>query len=500
MNPNIPISLETAFLIEHLDLPAATGMPDATWEVFQLRHLNNQRLMGITKKSRQVGWSWLAAAEGVAAGCIHKRTDSIFTSINQDEAGEKIRYAKTIIEALDRSARPRLLIDNALGLEFDNGSRLISHPCRPIRGKARARVYLDEFAHYAKDREIYQSAVPVISKGGVIRIGSSPLGAGGMFWEIFTESMKRYPGYVRDSIPWWQIHALCRDVRKATLEAPAMLTEERVAAFGTRRLREIYENVPLEDFQQEYETAWVDESVAWIDWELIKRNQATAQDGNLWYRTAKTVEGAMAAIEAVAQAVSDGKIESVFAGGMDIGRKHDTTEITLLGKGTTPQIPFRLGITLDRVEFDDQESVVNRLFDRLPIVAYHIDQNGIGMQLAENAQRRWGPKVNPSEFTNANKELWAVETKLRFQRSEVPIPTERDLVYQIHSIKKKVTAAKNSVFDVAASEKHHADKFWSLALAVWAAKQESSANEWTEAMRKRAQEAQERAGKRRIPR
>ena len=32
-----------------------------------------------------------------------------------------------------------------------------------------------------------------------------------------------------------------------------------------------------------------------------------------------------------------------------------------------------------------------------------------------------------------------------------------------------VTAAKNVVFDTAANEKHHADKFWSLALAVWAA-------------------------------
>lgn len=465
---------ELTFLIEYLDLPEATGIPGAGWETFQLRHLNNTDLFGITNKSRQVGWSWLAAAESVARACIQAKATSIFVSINLDEAGEKIRYAKQIIEALDLDVRPTLLTDNKLELELENGSRVISHPCRPVRGKGRASVYLDEFAHYIHDREIYQSAVPVVTKGGgILRIGSSPLGASGLFWEIFSESMRKFPGYRRDSIPWWQVIALCKNVRLATVVAPAMTTEERVYTFGSSRLILIYENMLEDDFKQEYECEWVDESVAWIDWELIRSNQVDSQQETeskqLLYSRSHTLDDALNLIDELADRVMRGKIEQVLYAGMDIGRHHDKSEIILRGITTTNTIPYRAGISLDKIKFDDQLAVFNKMMDRLPIACMLIDQTGIGMNLAENAVQRWGARVQPFTFTNASKELIAIETKLRYQRHEIPIPTDRDFVYQVHSIKKKVTAAKNSVFDCEASEKHHADMFWADALCVWAA-------------------------------
>lgn len=484
-------SLAAAYLVEHLDLPTATGLADATWEPFQLASLNYAGLLGITNKSRQVGWSWLAAADAVAWGRIVPRTTSIFVSINQDEAGEKIRYARAVIEGLDQAERPRLLTDNRFELEFDNGSRLISHPCRPVRGKARARIYLDEFAHYGEDRAIYQSALPVLSKGGVLRIGSSPLGASGLFWEIYTQTTRRYPGYKRWKIPWWLIGSLCLDVRQAAKQAPDLETEARVRTFGTSRLQELYDNLPLEDFQQEYECAWVDESVAWIDWSLIQRNQALAQSGGLWSRSPRTPDLAFQAIEELQQAIEEHQVETALVGGMDIGRKRDTTEITLLGKATTNQLPFRLGITLDRVEFDTQFSILTAVMEGLPVINLHIDSYGLGMQFAESAKRRWGARIHQAEFTNPNKELWANEVKVRFQRSELPIPLDRDLVYQIHSVKRKVTQAKNQVFDVEASEQHHADKFWSLALAAWAGKSSTQAGEWLRAMREQAAKVEE---------
>lgn len=469
MNISAPgLSPELTFLVEYLDLPEATGMPDATWESFQLRHLNNRNLLATTLKSRQVGWSWLAAAEAVARSCLYPRSPNIFVSINLEEAGEKIRYAKAVIEALDREVRPKLITDNKLELETTNGSRLLSHPCRPVRGKAKAWVYLDEFAHYNKDREIYQSAVPVITKGGGIRIGSSPLGASGLFWEIFSENMQKFPGYIRDSIPWWQVRALCKNVKLATMVAPLMTTLERVTRFATDRMLMIFENMLLDDFQQEYECEWVDESVAWIDWELIKRNQGLSQDQKLWYRMAKNPEEASKVIDEMAEAILHGDVEYSLVGGMDIGRHKDLSEITLLGESTTNELPFRCGISLDKQEFDAQTAVVNEIMTKLPVRSFHIDQNGLGMQLAEKAEQNWGAKVFPFTFTKETKELLAVEIKLRFQRSQIPIPADRDLMYQIHSIKKKITAAKNAVFDCDASEKHHADKFWSLALAAWA--------------------------------
>jgi phage FluMu gp28-like protein len=467
------LSPAATFLIEYLDLPSAASDDDATWQAFQIAHFNNPSLFAIALKSRQCGWSWTCAAEAVANGALIPRHLSIFVSINQDESKEKIRYAKQIIEALDDEAKPRLLHDNETYLEFENGSRIISHPCRPVRGKAKATIYLDEFAHYPKDREIYLSALPAATRGGIVRVGSSPLGASGMFWEIYEQKIKAYPGYKRSYIPWWSVAALCKDVQAAIQSAPDLETEARVRNFGAPRLVEIFENMVLEDFQQEYECAWLDESLAWISWDEIKRNQVQAQEEKLWYRQARTVDGALRVIDEVAEQCQRGAIESALAGGFDVGRHHDLSELTFIGKSTTNQLPYRLGISLRGVEYDDQQSVAQKALRVLPITQMLIDQNGIGNQLAEDLHKEFGERAQGVDFTNPNKELWAVEIKLQMQRGQVPIPLERDLAYQIHSIKKRVSSAKNNVFDAERTNQGHADKFWALALAVWAAKSDN---------------------------
>ncbi len=478
------LSPKLTFLIEHLDLQEAVGDAYANWEIFQLELFNKSTLLRWDNKARQIAWSWSCAADAVAGGTLEPRSTYVFVSINKDEAAEKIRYAKQIIDALDADVRPKLLTDNRAALEFANGSRLISHPCRPVRGKAKAHVRLDEFAHYPKDREIYTSAVPVLSKGGTLWMGSSPLGAQGMFWEIGTESLQKYPGYARRSIPWWHIGALCKDVANATRDlgsgvtlAASMLTEERVRFFGTPRLIQIFENLPLEDFQQEYECAFVDEASAWITWDEIKRNQIDAQAGALtyWQHTCygarrDTIDRALEIVDAVREEIRMGKVEPVMAAGLDIGRHKHLSELVLVGKPTTSQMPYRVGISMSALEYEDQRAIVQRYLDRLPITQLLIDRNGLGNQLAEQLNTQHGDRAQGVDFTNESKSLWAVELKVQMQKSHVPIPLDRDLSYQIHSIKKKMTSAKNAVFDTARNEKHHADKFWALALAVWAAR------------------------------
>jgi phage FluMu gp28-like protein len=455
--------------LEFIDLEAASGIPGAKWESFQLRFLNNQTRWGIDVKSRQIAWSFTAALDAVLDAILVPDTAHLFVSINLDEAREKIRYAKAIIEAIDAPARPKLTRDSQTEIEFANGSRLISHPCRPPRGKPRARIYLDEMAHYPEgmDREIYRAALPATVKGdGYIRIGSSPLGARGLFWEIVTESLRKYPGYDghRRYIPWWRVGALCKDVRLAASVVPAMPTAERVAAFGTPALIDIFENMFLEDFCQEYECAWVDEATAWISWELIQRNQGAE---HLWWHAKSTTE-ALALIPEILTAIRDRRCEAALAGGIDVGRKHDLTEFMVVGRGTTEALPLRLSVSLDRVPYDEQQGCFQQLITRLPFTQVYVDQNGIGAQLAENLRRLTG-KAQGVDFTNPSKEVWAVGARLQFERGHAPIPLDRDLAYQLHSIKKKVTAAKHNTFDTESNEKHHADKFWALALAYSAA-------------------------------
>lgn len=466
-------TLRALFLVEHLDLAEATGVEDARWEAFQLAHLSDESTFRIEVKSRQIAWSWLSAVEGLADAILTGQS-SIFVSINQDEAQEKIRYAKQAIAALTPAVRPTLARDSLSVLELENGARLISLAARPPRGKARMNVYLDEFAHVRDDRLIYTGALPVVSKGGRLRIGSSPLGASGVFWEVYSEKLRPYPGYRRRATPWWLVQAFCRNVAEARTLAPLLSTAERVARFGNERIRVIFDNMPEEDFVQEYECGFVDESTAWITWEEIK----AAQDAALRCVAASgketQLDAAYQAIDALAHLVIEGQVEQVLAGGLDIGRTRNTTELFLVGMSTVASYPLRLTISLDNVAFDDQLAVVTAALRTLPIMQVLIDRNGLGMSLAETLERDFPGKAIGVDFTQPSKVLWATDAKMLIQQHKTPLPADRDLAYQIHSIKKTVTAAKNLVFDTARNEKHHADKFWAWALALAAAAQDGT--------------------------
>ena len=455
------------FLVSAVSLEQATGVPDARWEHFQIAHLLDDSTFRVEDKSRQIAWSWLVAAEGVADALLDKR-DSIYVSINQEEAKEKIRYARAIIEALRPDIRRgiRLVRDNELGIELRNGARLSSLPARPPRGRARSNVYLDEFAHVQRDKQIYTAALPVISKGGRLRVGSSPMGASGSFWEIFKEPLRTYPGYNRKSTPWWEVYSFSRNPAEARKLAPAMDTAARVELFGNDRIKAIFANMPLEDFQQEYECEFVDESTAWITWEEIKRNQDAGLTCFIATGRDNTLDRLLSAIDDTAHAVRTGAIERVLSIGVDIGRTRNTTEIFALGETTTRSYPLRMMLTLDNVEFDDQLSVLSHALASLPVKKALIDQNGIGRNLAENAAKAFPGKAQGVDFTNATKALWATDAKMLIQQNKTPLPVDRDLAYQIHSIKRRVTASKNVTYDTETNEKHHADKFWAWALGL----------------------------------
>lgn len=459
------LSRRARFLIDNLDLSEASQVEDAKWEYFQIAHLSDDSTFRIEDKSRQIAWSFTIAAEAIA-NAVLDGVSSIFQSINLEEAQEKIVYARRIYENLRVSGLPKLTQpDTTTSLGFNNGARILSIPGRPHRGKARFWVYFDEWAHQAYDRENYRSALPIISKGGYIRGASSPLGASGLFWEIFTQSLRPYPGYVRKKTPWWECYSFSVDVREARKIAPSLSTFERVDRYGNDRIKAIYANMPEEDFQQEYECDFVDESTAWITWDEIR----VVQDNNLVCFISENkggIDNAKRAIDDLAAAIWQGKAENSFTAGYDVGRTRNASELFIIGHSTTDTYPLRAAITLDGCEFDDQLEVISYALTKLPIYLMLIDQNGIGMNLAENAGKLFPGKAQGAAFTNPSKSVWAGSAKMLIQQRKTPLPANRDIAYQIHSIKKIVTASKNIVFDTERNLKHHADKFWAWALAL----------------------------------
>lgn len=117
-------------------------------------------------------------------------------------------------------------------------------------------------------KQVYTAALYVISRGGTIEVGSTPLGCIGRFYEICTDK-KKYPAYQRFNVAWWMSQALCKDVATAVKVAPNLNTAERVELFATDTLKEIFNNDVLEDFQQECECMFIDTAESYITLEEI---------------------------------------------------------------------------------------------------------------------------------------------------------------------------------------------------------------------------------------
>ncbi|MFH0910968.1 MAG: terminase family protein [Planctomycetota bacterium] len=424
---------------------------------YQVKFLQDRSKFRAVEKSRGVGFSFICAAEALAKAHLRKNYTAIFVSMNIVEAIEKIRYANLLFESMPLRWRRKKIVDNKTSVEFEDHtgrfrSRLISHPCKDPRGKHAADAFLDEFAHYgSKQQSIYVAAVPVVSRGeGQLTIGSTPLTVGDLFHGIMRQEHRKYPMFTRTSIPWWACPDFCTDVARARFEAARMETAARVQTFGRPTLQEIFSTLELEDFQQEYELAYNDESQTFFSYDLIF---ACCQDD---METSKTIDSLLS------------KTTGDLFMGFDVGRTRNTSELIVLEK-KGKRAMYAMGKTFDKTSFQAQEAFLRELLKASSRVQrLCVDRHGIGMNLAENLRTEFKSRVEGIALIGQIKEGLAVGLKIAFENEAVAIPRDRELTSQIHSIKKTSTDAGYARFDTEKNEKHHADRMWALALAVHA--------------------------------
>lgn len=436
-------------------------------------------------KSRQTGFSFIVAIKGLVKAFDPARTQYTkqFVSYNEEDAQEKIRYAKQFYDSIPQKYKKRLIHPTATMLEFEDiggktTSRLISLPCRPPRGK-NGDVCLDEFAIYLPrlSKEIYTAASFCTLRKGCIEVGSTPLGTIGKFYEICTDR-ENYPNFDRYFVPWWYARVMCKDVRGAVQLAKDMPTEERVERFGTDRLISLYRNSTLEDFQQECECVFIDSSASYISLDLIYANTPGRREDDIPLNIENDEEYFNAKRDVEIHCFKDAddfilnyspeKYGSPLYMGLDIGRTSDATVFYIIGLVNGKQRSV-LRHEMRNADFDSQFDVLCRLMENLPIYRCAIDNGGIGSNLAENAQKRYGERVEQYRFSLQSKEVLAMNVKMGLERREYELDNNRDFHAQIHSIKRTPSSGGGFRYDAERNERGHADSFWAWALASYAA-------------------------------
>lgn len=444
---------------------------------------NRNRYISLLK-SRQTGFSFVVAIKGLVKALDPARTQYTkqFVSYNEEDAQEKIRYARQFYDSIPNRYKKKLVHSTATMLEFEDigsktTSRLISLPCRPPRGK-NGDVCLDEFAIYLPrlSKEIYTAASFCTLRRGCIEVGSTPLGTIGKFYEICTDR-ENYPNFDRYFIPWWYAKVMCKDVRGAVQFAKDMETAERVERFGTDRLISLFQNSTLEDFQQECECVFIDSSASYISLELIYANTPGRREEDIpaniekdedYFAAKRDVEiHCFRNADDLILNYSPEKYGSPLFMGLDIGRIFDATVFYIIGlvNGKKRSV---LRHEMRNADFDAQTAVLNKLMENLPIYRCCIDNGGLGFNLAENAHKRYGERVESYHFNLQSKEILAMGVRTGLERREYELDNDRDFHAQIHSIKRTPSSGGSFRYDAERNEKGHADSFWAWALASYA--------------------------------
>ncbi len=146
-------------------------------------------------------------------------------------------------QELKRLEKDQAVSDSVLQMEFSNGSRIISLPCKSettVGFSAIAMLIMDEAARIPDETYHFLSPTRAVSQGGLVAL-STPFGKRGWFWEGWSrcEDAKQFEGKI---VPWHQVKVTVDQCERID---PDWLEEER-------------QDIGERWFSQEYQCSFVD--------------------------------------------------------------------------------------------------------------------------------------------------------------------------------------------------------------------------------------------------
>lgn len=309
----------------------------------------------------------------------------------------------------------------ALEVTLPHGSRITALPANPDTARGfSANVYLDEFAFHKDSGAIWKALFPVISAGWDLRITSTPNGKSGKFYELDTASDET-----------WSRHSV--DIYQA------------VADGLPRNIDELRDGIADDDaWAQEYELKYLDEASAWLSYDLITSCEDPRAGDPAGY------QGGVCFV------------------GRDIGRRNDL-HVIWVWELVGDVLWERERIEQKRATFKAMDEAFDDVMERYRVGRACIDQTGMGEKVVEDAQNRWGSRVEGVLFTSPNKLILATAGKERFEDRTVRI-SEGDVALRsdLHKLR-KISSATGAPRFVAERDDDHADRTWAAFLGIHAA-------------------------------
>lgn len=383
--------------------------------------------------SRQTGKTFTTGLEivddGYVAAAQGRRSPWVILSRGERQAREAINeaikpHAKAyglVFEENEFDWQGESGTHKAMEVILPHGNSILALPANPDTARGFSRnVFLDEFAIHKDSKEIWGALFPVISKGWKIRVTSTPKGKGNKFYELMTANDDT-----------WSRHVV--DIYKAVADGLPRNIEELRAGLADDDL-----------WAQEFELQWLDEASAWLSYDLINSvEDEHAGDPSLYQGNPCFV-------------------------GRDIGRRRDLHVIwvwELIGD----VLWCREIIEQKRATFLEMDMAFDEVMRKYRVARACIDQTGMGEKVVEDAQRRYGSRIEGVLFTGPNKLVMATDGKEAFEDRKVRIPEGNlPLRSDLHKLR-KVASATGAPRFIADRDDDHADRTWAAFLGIHAA-------------------------------
>ena len=442
----------TKTVIEHWSRQIGKSYTYAAWAVDRLLRYPG-RLVTVLSNSRDNGAEFVAKVREVC-----ERMGSIIDALEADSNADELDGRTSLSEDL-KYANMRFEVRITVGGKTGRIKVLAANP-RTARGFS-GDLILDEFAFHEDSGAIWEAAEPIISSNPdfLCRILSTGNGRRNMFYQLISER-----------------RVLCRRVRRSDawetgdLKIYSQVNGKEITPDAARE-----QSSDKRAYDQNYECAFEDENAALLTQELIsaaERAEGVTIDRQDWTAASLArMERATARLEA----------------GVDVGRTRDLTVVTVLANdGQTRRCVGMLEI--ENMRLPDQQRRLD-VVCRLPaFAAMEIDMTGVGTGLFEYVQRDHGPRVRGVHFaatepvtariqaegrkapTARVTEIMATDMVAVFEERRIAIPSDGRLRDDLRK-PEKVTSPGGRVSIAAARDaRDHADRFWSLALAIRAGK------------------------------
>ena len=386
----------------------------------------------IINKGRGIGLTALIAGEILLAATLMPKIKIPVASISAKTANVLIDWCSDLADNSNDLGFGKIERDKSIDsmIKLENGSRII-----PISGGSPESVrslrtpilVLDEFAFNQYQKEILTAGERCLSESGQITIISTPRTTDTIndeFWRIWmrAEELK----YKKYGIPIFDPKKF--NINKSIKEQGLM----PIALWlDLDKLEEARIRDPLM-FSRENLCSPMDESVAFLPWELIKkccilREQPLIPDN------------------------------PIFAG-TDVGRTQDLSVVEIFQKVNDVWYHIEEK-TMRGIDIPRQVLEIIELDKKYNFININIDSTGIGLGLFEFVKKSLGYKTKGITFSKDVKIGLATNLRTLMQDGKIFLQNHDALMDDIHSV-------PYNTLDAPRSDAGHSDRFWAICLAI----------------------------------